>query len=112
MTHDARKFFKLLLTKNGYVLEQLYSPLVVVTTAAHEELKSVVAVALRGITTTITGDSPRPSGGSLPGRARRVKPLLYVYRVLLTGIHLCGRARSKRTSCGSTRTPGFLSSMT
>jgi len=29
VTHDAKKFFGLLLKKNGYVLEQLYSPLVV-----------------------------------------------------------------------------------
>src|SRR5665213_3799785 len=39
VTHDARKFFLLMLTKNGYVLEQLYSPLVVRTTPEHEELK-------------------------------------------------------------------------
>ena len=39
VTHDARKFFGLLLKKNGYVLEQLYSPLVVRTTPEHEELK-------------------------------------------------------------------------
>ena len=31
VTHDARKFFALLLKRNGYVLEQLYSPLVVHT---------------------------------------------------------------------------------
>src|SRR5437660_8533548 len=31
VTHDARKFFRLLLKRNGYVLEQLYSPLVVQT---------------------------------------------------------------------------------
>src|SRR4051812_14515626 len=29
VTHDARKFFTLLLKKNGYVLEQVLSPLVV-----------------------------------------------------------------------------------
>ena len=28
VTHDVKKFFGLLLKKNGYVLEQLYSPLV------------------------------------------------------------------------------------
>ena len=27
VSHDVRKFFKLLLKKNGYVLEQLFSPL-------------------------------------------------------------------------------------
>src|SRR4051794_9616688 len=29
VTHDVRKFFGMFLRKNGYVLEQLYSPLVV-----------------------------------------------------------------------------------
>src|ERR1700754_4470679 len=38
VTHDARKFFELLLKKNGYVLEQLYSPLVLHTTPEHAEL--------------------------------------------------------------------------
>src|SRR4026208_961793 len=28
VTHDAKKFFLLLLKKNGYVLEQLFSPLI------------------------------------------------------------------------------------
>src|SRR5687768_8427916 len=41
VTHDARKFFLLMLKKNGYVLEQLLSPLVVHTTAWHDELKSL-----------------------------------------------------------------------
>ncbi len=41
VTHDARKFFALLLKKNGYVLEQLLSPLIVHTTEAHEELKAI-----------------------------------------------------------------------
>src|SRR6476469_1010088 len=31
VTHDVKKFFDLLLKKNGYVLEQVYSPLVVET---------------------------------------------------------------------------------
>src|SRR5829696_8421056 len=41
VTHDAKKFFTLMLKKNGYVLEQLYSPLVVHTTPEHEELKDI-----------------------------------------------------------------------
>src|SRR3712207_1185733 len=43
VTDAARKFFGLLLKKNGYVLEQLYSPLVVLPPPAHEELKSIGA---------------------------------------------------------------------
>src|SRR5882757_1862070 len=41
VSHDVRKFFGLLLKKNGYVLEQLYSPLIVHTTAEHDELKTI-----------------------------------------------------------------------
>jgi predicted nucleotidyltransferase len=41
VTHDARKFFSLLLKKNGYVLEQVLSPLVIRTTPAHTELKEI-----------------------------------------------------------------------
>jgi len=41
VSHDVRKFFKLLLKKNGYVLEQLFSPLIVHTTPEHEELKAI-----------------------------------------------------------------------
>src|SRR5437016_2540873 len=40
-SHDIRKFFKLLLGKNGNMLEAIYSPLVVHTTPEHEELKSI-----------------------------------------------------------------------
>src|SRR3954471_11884947 len=40
VTHDARKFFGLMLKKNGYVLEQLHSPLVVHTSPEHDELKA------------------------------------------------------------------------
>src|SRR5256885_11258580 len=41
VSHDVRKFFKLLLKKNGYVLEQLFSPLIVHTTLEHAELKAL-----------------------------------------------------------------------
>src|SRR5215210_3807063 len=41
VTHDARKFFGLLLKKNGYVLEQVFSPHIVHTTPEHAELKQI-----------------------------------------------------------------------
>src|SRR5260221_9861299 len=41
VTHDVKKFFLLMLKKNGYVLEQLYSPLIVHSSAEHDELKSI-----------------------------------------------------------------------
>jgi predicted nucleotidyltransferase len=46
VTHDARKFYGLMLKRNGYVLEQLFSPLVVHTTPAHEELKRLGAACV------------------------------------------------------------------
>jgi uncharacterized protein len=87
VTHEARKFFMLLLKPNGYVLEQLYSPLVVCTSPAHAELLSIAVGCItrrhahhyRGFALTQWG---------LFVKERRVKPLLYLYRVLLTGIHL------------------------
>ena len=89
VTHDAHKFFALLLKKNGYVLEQLLSPLVVQTSPEHAEL---VELGPQCVT--------RYHGHHYLGFAAtqrklfakesppRVKPLLYIYRVLLTGIHL------------------------
>jgi predicted nucleotidyltransferase len=41
VSHDVKKFFGLLLKKNGYVLEQLYSPLIVHSTPEHAELKAI-----------------------------------------------------------------------
>ena len=41
VTHDAKKFFNLLLKKNGYVLEQVFSPLIVHATPEHAELKEI-----------------------------------------------------------------------
>jgi predicted nucleotidyltransferase len=36
VTHDARKFFTLMLRKNGYVLEQLFSPLIFQTSNGYD----------------------------------------------------------------------------
>jgi predicted nucleotidyltransferase len=89
VSHDVRKFFGLLLKKNGYVLEQLFSPLIVYTTPEHAELKAIA----RGCVTRhhshhYFGFAETQWKLFLKGSPRRVKPLLYVYRVLLTGIHL------------------------
>lgn len=106
VSHDVRKFFGLLLKKNGYVLEQLFSPLIVHSTPEHEELKAICRARL-----STTSPNPLPGRGGegvitrhhshhyfgfaetqwklfLKESPRRVKPLLYVSRVLLTGIHL------------------------
>ena len=89
VTHDVHKFFSLMLRKNGYVLEQLYSPLVVHATPEHEELKEIG----KGCVTRYHSYHYFGFGETQwklfeKESPRRVKPLLYVYRVLLTGIHL------------------------
>lgn len=89
VSHDIRKFFRLLLKKNGYVLEQLYSPLMVHTTEAHAELREVARGCItRHHSHHYFGFAETQWKLFLKEAPRRVKPLLYVYRVLLTGIHL------------------------
>jgi predicted nucleotidyltransferase len=89
VTHDVRKFFWLLLKPNGYVLEQLYSPLIVEARPEHEELKRIA----RGCITRFhvhhyLGFAANQWKLFQKEDPPRVKPLLYVFRVLLTGIHL------------------------
>ncbi|AXK37635.1 nucleotidyltransferase domain-containing protein [Streptomyces armeniacus] len=87
VTHDLRKFVRLMLRRNGYVLEQLLSPLVPHTTDTHAELVALAPGVLtrhhahhyRGFARTQWRLYERNGG---------LKPLLYTYRVLLTGIHL------------------------
>jgi uncharacterized protein len=132
VSHDVKKFFGLLLKKNGYVLEQLFSPLIVHTSPEHEELKDICRshlIPCRSrrketpindahqtqkteceiqrkklsqslLTSSPTGVITKHHAHHYFGFAetqwklflkespRRVKPLLYVYRVVLTGIHL------------------------
>ncbi|MFF4907100.1 nucleotidyltransferase domain-containing protein [Streptomyces sp. NPDC001260] len=87
VTHDLRKFVRLMLRRNGYVLEQLLSPLVVHTGDAHRELAALAPGVLtghhahhyRGFATT---------QWRLFEKTGELKPLLYTFRVLLTGVHL------------------------
>ncbi len=89
VTHDVKKFFLLLLKKNGYVLEQLYSPLIAHTTPEHEELKAIAQGCItRHHSHHYLGFAQAQWRLFEKEHPRRVKPLLYVYRVLLTGIHL------------------------
>jgi predicted nucleotidyltransferase len=88
VAHELRKFARLLTNHNGYVLEQLYSPLVVVSTPEFEELRHLAQGC-------VTRPTVRHYQGFARGRRQRlhepdatVKHLLYAYRVLLSGIHL------------------------
>lgn len=87
VTHDLRKFVRLMLRRNGYVLEQLLSPLVVHSTDAHRELVSLSP----GVLTRHHAHHYRGFAKTqwrLYEKNHGLKPLLYTFRVLLTGIHL------------------------
>lgn len=88
VAHDLRKFARMMVQDNGYVLEQLYSPLVVVDGPLFEELRAIGQGC-------ITRPTVRHYRGFARGRRKRlhepsptVKHLLYAYRVFLSGIHL------------------------
>lgn len=94
VTHDVLKFFTLLLKRNGYVLEQLYSPLVVQASPEHDELKTIAAGCVtRHHSHHYAGFAATQWDLFEKENPAKVKPLLYVYRVLLTGIHLMRTGR-------------------
>ncbi len=88
VTHDARKYAALLLRNNGYVLEQIFSPLVVV----EGDLARWRALARTCIARKHVGHYLGFAQSEWTQFHRRpektVKRLLYVFRVMLTGIHL------------------------
>jgi predicted nucleotidyltransferase len=99
VTHDLAKFVRLLLRPNGYVLEQLLSPLVVASSPAHAEL---VALA-PGLLTSRHAHHYRGfarTQWALAERTGRLKPVLYTLRALLTGVYLL---RSGRVEADLTR---------
>jgi predicted nucleotidyltransferase len=88
VTHDAKKYFKLLLNNNGYVLEQIFSPIVIYEGI----LPELRPIAKRCITRVHYrhylgfSDSEWAKFALRPDKT--VKRLLYAFRVVLTGIHL------------------------
>ena len=84
-THDLKKFVELLLKSNGNVLEDLYSPIIVHTSPAHEVLRDLG----RGcITKRLAAHYKGMAANQQRGiTSRPLKSLLHTYRCLLMGIH-------------------------
>ncbi len=88
--HEIAKYLRLLVKPNGYVLEQILSPLVVLTSPAHAELRELARASLSkklyhhyaGFAKGEWRDYQKPGVG------KTVKRLLYLHRVLMTGIVL------------------------
>ncbi|MCX4732968.1 nucleotidyltransferase domain-containing protein [Streptomyces sp. NBC_01363] len=110
VTHDLRKFVRLMLKPNGYVLEQLLSPLVVHTSRTHTELVDLAP----GVLTRNHAHHYRGFANTqwrLFERTGELKPLLYTFRALLTGIHLMrsGEVRAHLpTLLGEVAAPAYL----
>lgn len=89
VSHDLGKYLGLLVKNNGYVLEQIFSPLIVHGQGFLDELRPLARRCItrhhyhhyRGFIATRRKllDKQEP---------KIAKTLLYAYRVLLTGIHL------------------------
>ncbi|MDY0170196.1 MAG: nucleotidyltransferase domain-containing protein [Thermoguttaceae bacterium] len=89
VSHDVGKYLRLLVRNNGSVLEQIFSPIVVLGQAFLDELRPIARRCItrhhyhhyRGFCATqrklIENEEPKLA-----------KPVLYAYRVLMTGIHL------------------------
>jgi uncharacterized protein len=87
VTHDLAKFARLLLRRNGYVLEQLLSPLIAATSPLHEELAALAPACLTRHHAHHYLGFARTQWAFFE-RTGELKPLLYTFRVLATGIHL------------------------
>lgn len=93
VAHDVRKFAMLMTRRNGYVLEQLYSPLVVHGDERLAELRHIGTGCIvrhlyhhyRGFAATKRKDVEKPTA--------TVKDLLYLIRVYLTGLEVLASGR-------------------
>jgi predicted nucleotidyltransferase len=81
VTHDIGKFFRLMLKKNGYVLEQLFSPLSSRPRLNMPNLKRSPANASRDTMHTIILVSQRLNGGSLKRKIHPASSRFSIYTV-------------------------------
>lgn len=93
VAHDVLKFARMLTRRNGYVLEQLFSPHVVLGGSWLDELRKIGT----GCIVSHLFHHYKGFAGNqcklLSDGDQTVKRLLYCYRVLLTGIHVLRTGR-------------------
>jgi hypothetical protein len=88
VAHDIHKFARMMTHRNGYVLEQLYSPLIVIGGEFLDELREIgQGCIIRHLYHHYRGFAHRQFK-LLNVPIPTIKDLLYSYRVLLTGIHV------------------------
>jgi predicted nucleotidyltransferase len=89
VSHDLRKYLLMLTKKNGYVLEQIFSPLVVHDSGHLDELRTLARGALtRHIVHHYKGFFQTQEKLASKDPAPTAKAVLYLFRVVMTGLHL------------------------
>lgn len=105
VTYDAARLFQLMLKKNGYILEQILSEHVVVTSDVHQELIEIA----RNSATSFHAAHYRGFAYSQfalfeKDAEHRVKPILYTFRVLPNWYSLDENRRDRAKSRSSEHT--------
>jgi predicted nucleotidyltransferase len=89
VSHDLTKYMRLLTAKNGYVLEQVFSPYVVLSWPGFERLRALARGSLnRSLYYHYRGWAHSRWKVFTSEEPKRAKSILNVYRILLTGTHL------------------------
>lgn len=89
VSHDLQKYFRLLANKNGYVLEQIFSPWVVFDGGNLKEIRALAKGAMtRHVVHHYKGFFRTQEKLALKDTAPTVKTVLYLFRVVMTGLHL------------------------
>lgn len=89
VTHDVGKYLRLLLKKNGYVLEQIFSPLIAFDGGDLSTLRRLARGAMtRHLVHHYKGFFATQEKLALKSSSPTAKAVLYLFRVAMTGIHL------------------------
>ena len=89
VSHDLKKYLSLLAHKNGYVLEQIFSPLVVYDSGQLDELRSLAKGAMtRHVVHHYKGFFRTQEKLVMKDERPTAKAILYLFRVAMTGLHL------------------------
>ena len=87
--HEVGKYLRLLCKHNGYILEQIFSPLVVLGQDFLDQLRPLARRCVtRGCYRHYRGFLQTQLQLLAKQEVKKAKTLLYAYRVVLTGIHL------------------------
>jgi predicted nucleotidyltransferase len=89
VSHDLKKYLTVLTKKNGYVLEQIFSPLVVYDDGSLGEIRRLARGAMtRHVVHHYRGFFHKQEQLVLKEETPTVKSVLYLFRVVMTGLHL------------------------